>query len=461
MSLISRSYILDLYPGASFVAALRDAGLDVYMLDWGIPDERDAANGLEPYVDDLLPAAIDAVLASAGTRVAEPDRLLLRRAAVAAARRGHPDLPVASLVTMATPVDPSGMGLFGRMMDRMDPDDLVDDTGNVPPEVIRNAFRVLKPTADLTQYAVLWEKLWDDKQMEAFTVMGQWTRDHIPFPGKAFRETVEVMRGGGLMSGTVQLGDRRIALSDLTWPLLNVIAGKDHIVPSDAAQPVCSLVGSAEAETLELPAGHVGLVMGRRRPRPPCPGSSAGSRATRRRSAHEGRPAERGARRPGAGPHRQGPRVRHQQLRRGRHRARARSRAGCASRAAAAPSRSTRTGRSPGTSPCCRWSAGRPTSGACGSSSTPSAAARASDGRWPAPGCSPASRCSSPSSSWRSSSTRSRDRDVRGARVRARGAAARPRPRPGRRAARPRRARALGRGDLGGMATAGLEDALA
>ena len=263
MSLISRSYILDLYPGASFVAALRDAGLDVYMLDWGIPDERDAANGLEHYVDDLLPAAVDAVLADAGTESLHLIGYCYGGLLSLLLGAAHPDLPVASLITMATPVDPSGMGLFGRMMDRMDPDDLVDDTGNVPPEVIRNAFRVLKPTADITAYAVLWEKLWDDKQMEAFTLMGQWTRDHIPFPGKAFRETIEVMRGGGLMSGTVQLGDRPVSLSDLTWPLLNIIAGKDHIVPSDAAQPVCSLVGSAEAETLELPAGHVGLVMGR------------------------------------------------------------------------------------------------------------------------------------------------------------------------------------------------------
>jgi len=263
MSLISRSYILDLYPGASFVAALRDAGLDVYMLDWGIPDERDAANGLEHYVDDLLPAAIDALLADAGTEQLHIIGYCYGGLLSLLLGASYPDLPVASLITMATPVDPSGMGLFGKMMDRMDPDDLIDETGNVPPEVIRNAFRVLKPTGDLTQYAVLWEKLWDDKQMEAFTVMGQWTRDHIPFPGKAFKETVEVMRAGGLMPGNVRIGDRRVELADLTWPLLNVIAGKDHIVPSDAAEPVCSLVGSAQAETLELPAGHVGLVMGR------------------------------------------------------------------------------------------------------------------------------------------------------------------------------------------------------
>ncbi|MCU1670471.1 MAG: Poly(3-hydroxyalkanoate) synthetase [Blastococcus sp.] len=57
-SLISRSYILDLTPGNSFVEQLLEAGFDVYLLDWGEPDERDAHNGLEDYVDDYIPAAI-------------------------------------------------------------------------------------------------------------------------------------------------------------------------------------------------------------------------------------------------------------------------------------------------------------------------------------------------------------------------------------------------------------------
>jgi polyhydroxyalkanoate synthase subunit PhaC len=35
MSLISRSYVLDLSPDNSFIGQLREAGLDVYLLDWG------------------------------------------------------------------------------------------------------------------------------------------------------------------------------------------------------------------------------------------------------------------------------------------------------------------------------------------------------------------------------------------------------------------------------------------
>ena len=40
-SLINRWYILDLRAGASVAEALVDAGLDVYLLDWGVPRDED------------------------------------------------------------------------------------------------------------------------------------------------------------------------------------------------------------------------------------------------------------------------------------------------------------------------------------------------------------------------------------------------------------------------------------
>jgi len=50
-SLVSRSYILDLRPGNSLIEYLTNAGLDVFLLDWGAADELDADNDLARYVD--------------------------------------------------------------------------------------------------------------------------------------------------------------------------------------------------------------------------------------------------------------------------------------------------------------------------------------------------------------------------------------------------------------------------
>ena len=40
-SLINRWYVLDLRPGASLVEALVGAGIDVWCLDWGVPEAED------------------------------------------------------------------------------------------------------------------------------------------------------------------------------------------------------------------------------------------------------------------------------------------------------------------------------------------------------------------------------------------------------------------------------------
>src|SRR5688572_10481739 len=49
-SLINRWYVLDLRPGSSLVAALVGAGLDVFCLDWGAPEDEDRYLGW----DDIL-----------------------------------------------------------------------------------------------------------------------------------------------------------------------------------------------------------------------------------------------------------------------------------------------------------------------------------------------------------------------------------------------------------------------
>jgi polyhydroxyalkanoate synthase len=274
-SLVSRSYVLDLYPGNSAVEFFLRSGLDVFLLDWGVPDEADAGNTLETYADDGIPAAVAAACDAAGT----DDVNLLGYcfggvlSLLSAAR--HPELPIRNLALMATPVDYSQMETITALVrdGRLDPEDVVEPTGNVAPDVIENGFKLLKPTAEVTQYATLWENLWNDEFVEGYQAMGQWARDHIPFPGAAFAQTVEgLVRPNGLMEGTFELGGERVDLGAITRPVLNIMAERDHIVPLAAAEPVLDLVGSAETEELRLAAGHAGLVAGRKAAKVTLPG---------------------------------------------------------------------------------------------------------------------------------------------------------------------------------------------
>ena len=267
MSLVSRSYILDLRPGNSFVEFLLKAGYDVFLLDWGVPDEADSHNTIETYVDGYLPLAVAAACQEAGSDSITLMGYCLGGVLAALYVAGHPQAPVSNLVVIATPVDYRKLGIIAGLVrkGRLEPEMVLDETGNVPADAVRNVFRLRKPTADWVQYANLWENLWNDEYLEGYQAMNQWNNDHVPFPGAAMEQMVRLLiRENRLMKGTIRLGNRNVRLKSVTCPFLHAVAEKDDIVPLASAELLKDLVGSRDAENLKLAAGHVGLLAGRR-----------------------------------------------------------------------------------------------------------------------------------------------------------------------------------------------------
>jgi polyhydroxyalkanoate synthase len=266
IGLVSRSYILDLHRKNSLAKRLIEAGLDLYLLDWGTPTAADSQNTLETYTQRYLPRALAAALDRSGAERASlfgycmgGDLALLALASQT--------LPVRTLVTMATPVDFSALtGLPAAIREReLDPQDLVDWTGNVPPEYLSAFFRVRRPTADIPNVARLWENLWNDEFVESHQAMARWSREHVPFPGAALRQVSEQwLRQNGFMEGSLRLAGQPVDLKRVQCPMFSIVALRDDLVPPDAAHPIGDLVGSKEFELLELEAGHAGLTTSRK-----------------------------------------------------------------------------------------------------------------------------------------------------------------------------------------------------
>lgn len=266
--LVSRSYVLDLYPGNSFVERLRDAGFDVFLLDWGVPDAIDADNGLETYVDFYLPRALAAARREAGSTDVTVLGYCMGADLALLMLGSRPHEQVRNLVVMAPPVDFSDSPEIVQPLvsGALDPDELIDEqTGLVSPGLIRNFFRARKPTSEVVQYANLWQNLWNDDYLEGHQAMTRWVSDHVPFPGVAFRQFVTMlMRGNALMERSARVAGRRVRLDRITMPVLNVMAERDDLVPIENSLPLRDLLPAAEFEELRVPAGHVGLVMGRK-----------------------------------------------------------------------------------------------------------------------------------------------------------------------------------------------------
>jgi polyhydroxyalkanoate synthase len=264
--LVGRAYIFDLCTGNSVVERLVGHGFDTYVLDWGAPDGEDAANTLETYLRGYLRRAIRAALRESGAREVSLLGYCMGGTMALHALAAQPALPVRNLVTMATPVDFRSLSpLVDALAEgRLDPESVLDDDGNVPPDLIYTFFRIKKPTADLVQYANLWQNLWNDEYVEGYQALGRCFRDQVPLPGAAFLQIAGMwIRENAFVSGKLRLGGRAVSLAALELPVLVVTATRDELVPASASRPLLELLPGSTPELLELEAGHASLTTGR------------------------------------------------------------------------------------------------------------------------------------------------------------------------------------------------------
>ena len=265
-SLVSKSYVLDLLPDNSMVRFLVGEGFDVFLLDWEPAGPADAENTLETYADGLIPLAITAACDEAAVAEVTLVGYCFGGVLVLLTAATRPDLPIRNLVTLTTPCDYRELGFMTNMFleGRLDPGDVIDDTGLVPAGIMDAGFQSIKPTDQLVQPLNLWQQLWHAERAENFVALNGWSRDQVPFPGAAFRQTVDVLiRENALLSGEMPFNGGTARLGDIRRPYLNVFCEKDTIVPAPAAEPLVGLVGSRDATDLRLESGHVGLVAGR------------------------------------------------------------------------------------------------------------------------------------------------------------------------------------------------------
>jgi polyhydroxyalkanoate synthase len=262
-SLINRSRIWDLRPGDSFVEGLLDRGYDVFLIDWGVADARDADNTMSTYVDDYLPAAYAVATEAAGSRPAVLGHCFGGVIATLWAAT-VPEQPPA-LVALGVPTNWAEMGPLSHITQqgRINPEDVLDATGNVPPATLLRAFQMLRPLGDLAGYVMLWDRLDDRRAAQAIWALTDWAHDHVPFPGAAFVEMIRSLsRENALLTGEVVLAGTPRRLADITCPFLNVYGTHDHVTPPASVAPLTERVGSARADTVVLKTGHIGLLVG-------------------------------------------------------------------------------------------------------------------------------------------------------------------------------------------------------
>jgi polyhydroxyalkanoate synthase subunit PhaC len=262
-AMVNRPYLLDLQPDRSFIRELLLAGLDVYLLDWGYPDGADRFLGLDAYVDGYLRRCIEFVLEQQAI-----DSLTLlgvcqggtMSLCYAALEPKH----IAQLIAMVTPVDfKTPENLLSKWAQHIDVE-LLTQSGNVSGDFLNLVYLSLMPFR-LTQqkYVNLLQLQGDRVQLENFMRMEKWIFDSPDQPAVAFREFIQwFFQENRLIRNELTLAGRPVRLENITAPVLNIFASKDHLVPPSASIPLGAHIGSKDYQSMEVDAGHIGLYVG-------------------------------------------------------------------------------------------------------------------------------------------------------------------------------------------------------
>ncbi len=265
-ALINRPAIFDLRPGNSFVEYLLSEGFDVYLVDWGVPDEEDSDMGLAEFVLDELHWAIRETLRTASAEEVSLVGWCIGGTLCAMYCALHPRGAVRNAVLLTTPIDPSN-SLYTRWVgdDEFDVDLVADSYPAIPGGGVDFANKLMKPVTNyVTTYRRLFQDVLHGKDPRAsYQAMAKWVSDNPPFPASAYREWITWMyKENRLVSSRLSLRGRRVRLGDIEQNLLVVTAGADHIAPPPTTLPLLDLVASEDVTHIDRPGGHIGLMAG-------------------------------------------------------------------------------------------------------------------------------------------------------------------------------------------------------
>jgi polyhydroxyalkanoate synthase len=265
-ALINRPHIFDLRPGNSFVEFLLSEGFDVFLLDWGEPDDEDSDLGLDSYVCEALPWGIRETL-----RAADVDEVSLAGWCIGGTLCAmhaalEPDAPIRNMALLTTPIDTSET-LYANWVGResFDVDKVAEVHPAIPGAGVDWANKMMKPVTNYwTTYRKLWEGVLDGTaRRDAYQPMAKWVADNPPFPGRAYREWITWMyKENRLVDGSLRLRGRRVDLGRIDQNLLVVTAGADHIAPPPGTKPLLDMVSSGDVTHVDRPGGHIGLMAG-------------------------------------------------------------------------------------------------------------------------------------------------------------------------------------------------------
>jgi polyhydroxyalkanoate synthase subunit PhaC len=261
----------DLRRGCSLAEHLLDAGRRLYLVDYGTVSFSDRRLGLEHWIDEVLPRTIGAVSADAGGQPVHLVAWCLGGIMSLLTQADQPALPVASISTVAAPIDMTAIPLVAPIKPLADLTNgwiltpVYRALGGAPRALVRRAFQLSAIDKMITKPVAVLSHLDDAEFLAQLEAVDRFTDNMVAYPGRTFGQLYHrLFRANDLAEGEVDLGGRRISLTKVKVPVLVIAGAGDTIAPEPAVRHLVDVLDNAPEIAFEVyPGGHLGVLTGR------------------------------------------------------------------------------------------------------------------------------------------------------------------------------------------------------
>ncbi|WP_428669448.1 alpha/beta fold hydrolase [Reyranella sp.] len=264
-SLINRWEVLDLNAEKSLLRAMAANGLRPYLVDWGTPDAEERRFDLSAYV-----ARLERAVSYVGKRARRAPAVMgyCMGGTLAVALAARQQRRVAKLALLAAPwdfhADKAGHAFLlsaGPLLAQ-----LADKLGELPVDALQTLFWSLDPWLAMKKFGRF---LGMDQQGDSardFVLLEDWLNEGAPLAGPTARECLVGWYGDNLPGiGKWIVGGKPIVPRRITKPALVMIPSGDRIVPPLSAAALADRKrGLKNVTRLDLPLGHIGMVVSSR-----------------------------------------------------------------------------------------------------------------------------------------------------------------------------------------------------
>jgi polyhydroxyalkanoate synthase len=262
----------DLRRGCSVAEHLISLGYPTYLVDYGAISFSDRQLGLEHWVEDVIPNAVEAVRADAGGDCEVQVVGWCLGGIMSLLSVAGESLPVSSITLIASPFD------FAKVRGAAPIRQLAELTGGrvvtalyqalggAPAPLVSLGFQLTALDKRITKPLTLLRNLDDRELLAHIEAVDDYMAHMLAYPGRTFGQLYHrFFRVNDLADGCVDLeGSKTIALADVEVPVLVVAGSNDVLAPREAVEHVVDLLpGSPDVRFMTAKGGHLGVLTGR------------------------------------------------------------------------------------------------------------------------------------------------------------------------------------------------------